>query len=139
MFVTPKRPWMVRILKGKTEHTVAEIRITDKIIKKIWYYWTRGYENQMLKILEWGNVWFSRIPYFRANFCSTSFSFTCIEQVNEKLSIFNCSILGFYSEKCKLTANSMQISILIFWAFDFHNLPFNNIKKILSVILISIQ
>ena len=62
----------------------------------------------MFKIFELANDWFSRFPYFIVNFCSDF----AVEKRNRK-SAFNCAILSFsYSEQCKFTANSLQISTL---------------------------
>ena len=47
-------------------HRVPKIVHVNRIIKScFWYNWRKGEDNQMLKILECANVWFSRFPDFK--------------------------------------------------------------------------
>ena len=48
-----------------TQNTVPEIEHVNQIIKILWYYWSEGKDYQMLKILEFANVWFLRFPDFK--------------------------------------------------------------------------
>ena len=63
----------------------------------------------MFIVSEKVNVWFSRFPYFKVNFCS-ELQWICHEKRNGE-SAFNCAILSSYSEQihCK---NSMQFCTL---------------------------
>ena len=122
---------------------MPEIVHVNRIIKVLfWYYWRGGKDNQMLNIHEYANVWFSRFPYFKVNFCS-ELQWICNVKRNRE-SAFNCTIL---SDPIVSNANSMQFSTLKsgnlenqtlriheYWTFDYLDLPYNNINKKLLII-----
>ena len=117
----------------------------DRIINFFWYYWRGGEDNQMLKILEYANIWFSRFPYLKGNSAVNCSEFAMRSaQSRERVQLRNLKFP--IVSNCELTANSMRFStlksgnlknkhlrILWFWAIDYLHLPFNNIKKVLII------
>ena len=83
------------------------------------------------------NVWVSRFPYFKVNFCR-KLQWICHEKHNWE-SAFNCAILSPIVSNANIHCNfplkireisrTKHLRIQGFWAFYYLQLPFNNIEK----------